>query len=186
MTIERPMFPPRGESMDSFSLQPAIGRPESQTLIGDSPKPAEGPSNVVEFPVQRTHDAGAPVPIGEPVPDDYFTHLFSMSFFKLPFVTLPQEPGDNWREFWERVDMWNDEPTDNSCADYHRGRKYAQAAVEALVTERVSTRQLEIVVERMIEGAFRRRGPKGALCRRLSSAENGFLQELCKIAVGGR
>jgi len=82
--------------------------------------------------------------------------------------------------------MWNDEPTDNSCADYHRGRKYAQAAVEALVTERVRTRQLEIVVERMIEGAFRRRGPKGALCRRLSSAEHGFLQELCKIAVEGR
>jgi hypothetical protein len=181
MTIERPMFPPRGESVDSFSLQPAIGRPESQTLIGDSPKPAEGPSNVVEFPVQRTH-----VPIGEPVPNDYFTHLFSMSFFKLPFVTLPQEPGDTWGEFWERVDMWNDEPTDNSCADYQRGRKYAQAAVEALVTERVGTRQLEIVVERMIEGAFRRRGPKGALCRKLSSAEHGFLQGLCKIAVGGR
>jgi hypothetical protein len=101
-------------------------------------------------------------------------------------VTLPQEPGDNWGEFWERVDMWNDEPTDNSCADYHRGRKYAQAAVEALVTERVGIRQLEIVVERMIEGAFRRRGPKGALCRKLSSAEHGFLQELCKIAVEGR
>ena len=46
--------------------------------------------------------------------------------------------------------------------------------------------QLEIVVERMIEGAFRRRGPKGKLCRGLSSAENGFLQGLCEIAVKGR
>jgi hypothetical protein len=99
---------------------------------------------------------------------------------------LPQDPGDTWGEFWERVDMWNDEPTDNACADYHRGRKYAQAAVEALVTERVGTRQLEIVVESMIEGAFRRRGPKGKLCRGLSSAEQGFLMGLCKIAVGGR
>jgi hypothetical protein len=126
------------------------------------------------------------VPIGEPVPNDYFTQLFSMSFFKLPFVTLPQEACDDWGEFWKRVVMWNDEPTGNVCADYHCGRKYAQAAVEALVTERAGTRQLEIVVERMIEGAFRRRGPKGKLCRGLSSAEQGFLQGLCKIAVGGR
>ncbi len=101
-------------------------------------------------------------------------------------MTLPQEPGDDWGEFWERVDMWNEKPTDNACTDYHRGRKYAQAAVEALVTERVGTRQLEIVVERMIAGAFPRRGPKGALCRKLSSAEGGFLQELCEIAVKGR
>jgi hypothetical protein len=126
------------------------------------------------------------VPIGEPVLNDYFTQLFSMSFFKLPFVTLPQEACDDWGEFWKRVVMWNDEPTGNVCADYHCGRKYAQAAVEALVTERAGTRQLEIVVERMIEGAFRRRGPKGKLCRGLSSAEQGFLQGLCKIAVGGR
>jgi hypothetical protein len=142
-------------------------------------KAAEEPSHVLEFPVQKKHFAGTPEPIGARVPDDYFTQLFSMSFFKLPFVTLPQEPADNWGEFWERVDMWNDKPTDNSCADYHRGRKYAQAAVEALVAERVSVRQLEIVVECMIEGAFRRRGPKGALCRKLSSAEQVFLQELC-------
>ena len=165
MTIERPMFPPRT----------------------DSPKAAEDPCNVVQFSDRRKRDVGAPVPLGAPVPDDYFTQYFSMSFFKLPFVTLPQEPGDNWGEFWERVDMWNDEPTDNSCADYHRGRKYAQAAVETLVTDRPrSIRQLEIVVECMIEGAFRRRGPKGALCRKLSSAEHGFLQGLCKIAVEGR
>jgi hypothetical protein len=158
MTIERPMFPP---------------------------KTAEGPSNVVQFAGRKTEDFVS-TPIGEPVPNDYFTHLFSMSFFKLPFVTLPQDPGDDWGEFWKRVDMWNDEPTDNSCADYHRGRKYAQAAVEAIVTERVGNRQLEIVVDRIIEGAFRRRGPKGALCRKLSSAEHGFLMGLCKIAVEGR
>jgi hypothetical protein len=168
MTIERPMFPPRAESVAS-------------------PRLAEGPSNVVKFSVRKTHDARTPAPIGAPVPDDYFTQHFSMSFFKLPFVTLPQEPGDDWGEFWERVVMWNDEPTDNSCADYHRGRKYAQAAVQALLTDRPrSIRQLEILVESMIEGAFRRRGPKGALCRKLSSAEHGFLQELCNIAVGSR
>jgi hypothetical protein len=47
MTIERPMFPPRAESVDSFSHQPAIGQPESQNLTGDSPSPAK---SVVPFP----------------------------------------------------------------------------------------------------------------------------------------
>jgi hypothetical protein len=41
MTIERPMFPPRAESVDSFSRQPAIGQPESQIRISESPKPFE-------------------------------------------------------------------------------------------------------------------------------------------------
>jgi hypothetical protein len=36
------MFPPRAESVDSFSLQPAIDRRESQTLTSDSPSPIEG------------------------------------------------------------------------------------------------------------------------------------------------
>jgi hypothetical protein len=31
MTIERPMFPPAAESVDSFSLQPAIGSPKAKT-----------------------------------------------------------------------------------------------------------------------------------------------------------
>jgi hypothetical protein len=42
MTIERPMFPPRAESVDSFSLQPAIGQRERENRISESRKPAEG------------------------------------------------------------------------------------------------------------------------------------------------
>jgi hypothetical protein len=42
MTIERPMFPPRAEAVDSFPLQAAGGQPDSQTLTSDSPKPASG------------------------------------------------------------------------------------------------------------------------------------------------
>jgi hypothetical protein len=41
MTIERPMFPPRAESVDSFLPQPAIRQPESQTLTSESPTPLE-------------------------------------------------------------------------------------------------------------------------------------------------
>jgi hypothetical protein len=47
-------------------------------------------------------------------------------------------------------------------------------------------RGLEIIVEQMIEKAFRRRGRKGALCRKLSSSEGAFLTEICRIAVKGR
>ena len=42
MTIERPMFPPRAESVDSFSLQPAIGQRERECRLSESRKPAEG------------------------------------------------------------------------------------------------------------------------------------------------
>jgi hypothetical protein len=42
MTIERPMFPPRAESVDSLSPQAAIGQRESETLASESPKPVEG------------------------------------------------------------------------------------------------------------------------------------------------
>ena len=42
MTIERPMFPPRAESVDSFSLQPAIGQPASGCRVSESRRPGEG------------------------------------------------------------------------------------------------------------------------------------------------
>ena len=38
MTIEHP-FPPRAESVSSFSLQPATGQPESENPTGNSPRP---------------------------------------------------------------------------------------------------------------------------------------------------
>src|SRR5260370_36963325 len=79
--------------------------------------------------------------------------------------------------------MWNDEPTDDQGADFARGRLYACLAIEALRTERFCSRQLEIIVERMIERAFRRRGPAGKLCRQLSSSEQGFLTALRRVAV---
>jgi hypothetical protein len=44
MTIERPMFPPRADSVDSFFPQPAIRRPAAKTAAGDSPKPVQGMS----------------------------------------------------------------------------------------------------------------------------------------------
>ena len=39
MTIERPMFPPRAASLDSFSRHPAIGQPGRQPISSDSPSP---------------------------------------------------------------------------------------------------------------------------------------------------
>jgi hypothetical protein len=40
MTIERPMFPPRADSAESFSLQRPPGDRPDETPAGDSPKPA--------------------------------------------------------------------------------------------------------------------------------------------------
>jgi hypothetical protein len=42
MTIERPMFPPRAESVDSFSHQPPVRHRPDEGPISESPKPAEG------------------------------------------------------------------------------------------------------------------------------------------------
>jgi hypothetical protein len=42
MTIERPMFPPRAESVDSFSIQPSIGQPESIKLTSEPKRPVSG------------------------------------------------------------------------------------------------------------------------------------------------
>lgn len=50
MTIERPMFPPRAESVDSISAQPAVDHRPEERPSGDSPRPAEGTSNVIVFP----------------------------------------------------------------------------------------------------------------------------------------
>jgi hypothetical protein len=42
MTIERPMFPPRAESVHAFSNKPAVGQPDTETLASESPGPANG------------------------------------------------------------------------------------------------------------------------------------------------
>lgn len=42
MTIERPMFPPRADSVDSLSHQPVTGQPEAAKRASESRKPSEG------------------------------------------------------------------------------------------------------------------------------------------------
>ncbi|MET4319296.1 hypothetical protein [Bradyrhizobium sp. RT5a] len=53
MTIERPMFPPRAESVDSFSSHPATGQPEAGERISGSPSSVPSRSNVLSFPGNR-------------------------------------------------------------------------------------------------------------------------------------
>lgn len=48
MTIDRPMFPPRAESVDSFSCKPATGQPETAKRTSDSPRPVMS-HNVIDF-----------------------------------------------------------------------------------------------------------------------------------------
>ena len=42
MTIERPIFPPRAESVDSFLPQTGIDHRETERTAGESPRPAQG------------------------------------------------------------------------------------------------------------------------------------------------
>jgi hypothetical protein len=109
----------------------------------------------------------------------YLRTLHSETYWTLPFVTMPTEECGSWGEFWKRTVMWNDEPTDDRLADFRRGRRYAFLAIEAIQKDKTCGHQLEITVERMIEGAFRRRGRSGKLCRNLSMAEKGFIDSLC-------
>ncbi|MGY4624569.1 hypothetical protein [Bradyrhizobium sp. USDA 4486] len=53
MTIERPMFPPRAESVDSFYARPATGQPETEKRTSDSPKPIGRLSNVIDLSARR-------------------------------------------------------------------------------------------------------------------------------------
>ena len=159
MTIERPMFPPRAEKsalrvVGGVDFDPAAPRPE----FSQEDRPA----------LIQGDNAGA-----------CLGTLFSETYWTLPFVTMPAGECGSWGEFWKRAVMWNDEPTDDQHADFWRGRRYAFLAIEAIRKDKTCGRQLEITVERMIEGAFRRRGPSGKLCRNLSVAEKGFIDFLC-------
>jgi hypothetical protein len=64
MTIDRPMFPPRAASSDSFPLQPAIG-PDSQALTSESPSPFERApttATIFKFPHDVSRRAFARMP----------------------------------------------------------------------------------------------------------------------------
>ncbi|MET4242708.1 hypothetical protein ABIB07_005960 [Bradyrhizobium sp. RT10b] len=69
MTIDRPMFPPRAESVDSFPSHPATGQPETGERTSDSPSPVASPSNVIDLDAARiaaTAAVTAQIPASEP------------------------------------------------------------------------------------------------------------------------
>ena len=53
MTTDRPMFPQRAESVDSFPAQPPTGQPETGERTSDSPRPVARPSNVIDLSAAR-------------------------------------------------------------------------------------------------------------------------------------
>jgi hypothetical protein len=149
--------------------------------------------NIVQFPTpaERTARAVSAAetttlpPEDMPMASPLLWHLHSLALFDLPFVTLPAMEFTSWRDFWKHTVMWNDEPTDNRCDDYQRGRRYAREAVAAIVKDGAQPRSLQIVVKTILERAFRRRGPRGGLCRHSHRPRKAFLNELVDIAVAG-
>lgn len=142
-------------------------------------------SNVIDFASRQHKRTQTPGSIGLQIPGSRH-NLHSETLFKLPFVTLPSGDVKVWKDFWSQTTMWNDAPTEDAGADYHRGKGYAQAAIAAIVNDNALPRDLEIVVRKIVDSGFKRKGPAGKLCRGLASAEEGFLDELCKVAVEGR
>jgi len=110
-------------------------------------------------------------------------NVHSESLLALPFVTRPSDDIESWAEFWEQTNLWNDEPIDNAHIDYSRGEQYARAAVAAIIDDGAIAHDLILVVGRIVKSGFKRRGPAGRPCRSLSATAEGFIDQLCKIAV---
>ena len=142
----------------------------------------ERPAPQIKLP-EKNRPEDSPLAFKGDADAAYLRTLFSETYWTLPFVTMPAEHCDSWGEFWQQVVMWNDERTDDPYKDYQRGRKYAYLAIDAIQKDGTCNRQLEITVELMLKGAFRRRGPSGNLGRSLSNAESGFMESLCLAAV---
>jgi hypothetical protein len=68
MTIERPMFPPRADSVDSFSHQPAVHHRPEERPASDSPKPAVGLSRRMALAGLATLTVGLSATAAEPDP----------------------------------------------------------------------------------------------------------------------
>ena len=179
------------ENIVKFPYRPRIGTrkprrskngtPEERAAKAASATHQSAGTEIVEFPSRKSTippPSSVPIATGSPL-----RQLHSETLFALPFVTLPAVECASWAEFWDRATIWNDEPTEDASADYWRGRRYGREAVAATIADGATPRGLEIVVEHIIKRGFSRRGPAGRLCRQLSSAEHGFLTELCQIAV---
>jgi hypothetical protein len=75
MTIERPMFPPRAESVDSFSHQPGIGKPESTNLTGESGKASKALSRRLMLGGLAILPAALPAAVGKPATDPIYAAI---------------------------------------------------------------------------------------------------------------
>jgi hypothetical protein len=112
MTIERPMFPPRAESVDSFLPQTAIGQPGNGCRVSESRKPAEGLSRRL---VLAGVASAAALPIAAAMPtnaeqsiDPIFAALDAFRLAEAAFYAersgdIPDEIGDRWSEAMDDV-----------------------------------------------------------------------------------
>jgi hypothetical protein len=69
------MFPPRAESVDSFSHLPSIGQPESENLASESGKPAKGLSRRLMLGGLAILPAALPAVVGIPATDPIYAAI---------------------------------------------------------------------------------------------------------------
>ena len=82
MTLERPMFPPRAESVDSFSARPASRKPLSENRTSDARKPAKGIFGGSIKPWTQEETALARRMLAAGKPDSEFHRVFGRSKLK--------------------------------------------------------------------------------------------------------
>jgi hypothetical protein len=82
--------------------------------------------------------------------------VFGPSIKQLPFVTMTDgSPCANAASYW------NDVPTNDSRADFKRGKEYGALTIEALAFDRCGPRYLEHIIEAIICDAVARKAKGG-------------------------
>jgi hypothetical protein len=98
MTLARPMFPPRAESVDLFSQPPAIGQPESGNLT--SGKPAKGLSRRNMLGALAVLPAALPVAAAAAEPDPIFAAIEKHKALTISFDAAHKARG-SYNDFGE-------------------------------------------------------------------------------------
>jgi hypothetical protein len=102
---------------------------------------------------------------------------------ELPFVRLAE--GQSVWGGCKGVDFWNVEATDDSQADFHRGRDYARQTIDAIRVDDARW-AIESILSAIVKDAVARhkKGGKGSRTV-LSPCAGGFLWELSKQVNAG-
>jgi hypothetical protein len=100
--------------------------------------------------------------------------IFGPSVKELPFVTMATDGNP----FANAANYWNDVPTENSHADFQRGKTYAALTIKAIANDGCGSNYLKDIIEAIAADAIARQARGGKYSRSLPPAVGGFFSEL--------